>query len=80
MSKDELLTVEELVVDDSSEPLAQQARAFCRTITDNEPPVVSAAHGLAAVRVAGRIVDSIKNWKWDGKMSDRQGLDVLKKD
>ena len=75
-----LLTIEDLVVDDSTEPLARQAQAFCRTVSEGEPPVVSAEDGLAAIRVAQRIIDSIKSYKWDGKHSKRQGLDIIQKD
>ncbi len=47
-----LLNVEELVVDDSTEPLRQQAEAFRKTVEEGAPPVVSAVDGLSAVRVA----------------------------
>jgi len=75
-----LLKVEELVVDDSIEPLRQQAEAFRRTVVAGEKPVVSAADGLAAVRLAQRIVDHIKSHRWDGKASKRTGLGVITKD
>ena len=75
-----LLNVEELVVDESNEPLRQQAEAFAETVENGAPPMVSAAEGLAAVRVAGRIVESIKRYRWDGKGSPRKGLDVIQKD
>ena len=75
-----LLKVEKLIVDESIEPLRQQAEAFRQTVVDGEPPVVSAAEGLAAVRLAQRIVDQIKSYRWDGKASDRTGLGVITKD
>ena len=75
-----LLKVEELVVDDSIEPLRQQAEAFRRTVVDGEKPVVSAADGLAAVCLAQKIVEQIKSHRWDGKASDRSGLGVITKD
>jgi len=75
-----LLRFEELVVDDSTEPLRRQAEAFRETVVEGAPPVVSAADGLAAVRVAGQIVDQIKHHRWDGAASDREGLDILRKD
>ena len=75
-----LLKVEELVVDDSIEPLRSQAEAFRATVVEGKAPVVSAADGLAAVRLAQRIVDSIKSYRWDGKASDRTGLGVITKD
>ncbi len=75
-----LLKVEELVVDDSIEPLRRQAEAFRETVVEGAEPVVSAADGLAAVEVAERIVESIKEYRWDGKTSSRAGLDVIQRD
>ena len=75
-----LLKVEQLVVDESIEPLRRQAEAFRATVVDGQPPVVSAADGLAAVRLAQRIVDQIKSYRWDGKASRRTGLGVISKD
>lgn len=74
-----LLKVEQLVVDDSGEPLRRQAEAFLATVRDGAPPVVSGADGLAAVRVAHRIVESIKHYRWDGISDGREGLDVITK-
>ncbi|MFB3892523.1 MAG: Gfo/Idh/MocA family oxidoreductase [Phycisphaerae bacterium] len=77
-----LLAVEQLVVDDSTEPLRSQAEAFRRTVVEGEEPVVSAIDGLKAVRLANRIIDAVKHYKWDGPASQtgRQGLDVITKD
>jgi predicted dehydrogenase len=75
-----LLKIEQLVVDDSTEPLRLQAEAFRDTVENGAPPVVSAADGLAAVTVAHRIVESLRSHKWDGPQSARQGPDVLAKD
>ena len=75
-----LIKIEELVVDDSTEPLRKQAEAFCRCIAEGAEPVVPAAEGLAAVRCAEAIVQSIKSHRWDGQDSDRAGLDVIQKD
>ncbi len=72
-----LLKVEELTVDDSAEPLRQQAEAFRRTVVDGVRPVVSGADGLAAVEVASRIVESLKQHSWDGGADGRTGLDIL---
>jgi len=76
----ELLKVEELTVDDSTEPLRQQAEAFRETVVNGAPPVVSAADGLAAIRTADRIVQSIKEYHWDGSETGRKGLDMIQKD
>ena len=74
-----LLKVEQLVVDDSNEPLRCQAEAFRQTVVNGAPPVVSASEGLAAVRVAHQIVESIKRHRWDGSDSHRKGLNILRK-
>ena len=76
----ELLNVEELVVDESTEPLRRQAEAFGETVMRGAAPVVSAADGLAAVRVATDIVRAIKAHRWDGPASTREGLDVIRKE
>ncbi len=75
-----LLKVEELVVDDSTEPLRRQAEAFRETVVNGAPPVVSATDGLAAIRVANEVVDHIHQWRWDGESSARRGLDVIRRD
>ena len=74
-----LLNVEELVVDDSAEPLRRQAEAFRQTVVEGAPPVVSASDGLAAVRLAARIVEQIRHYRWDGRASAREGLDIIRK-
>ncbi len=74
-----LLNVEELVIDESTEPLGQQAVTFMDTVINGTPPVVSAEDGLKAVRIANQIVEEIKNFKWDGQDSDRMGLDIIQK-
>ena len=75
----ELINVEQLVVDDSIEPLRHQTEAFRRTVVEGAEPVVSASDGLAAVRCAHRIIDSIKKHRWDGEESERAGLGILGK-
>jgi len=75
-----LLKVEQLAMDDSTEPLSRQAEAFRETVVSGAPPVVSAADGLAAVRLADEIVRTVKQHHWDGKKSDRAGLDVIQRD
>ncbi len=76
----ELVKMEELTVDDSIEPLKMQAEAFRETVVNGAEPVVSAEDGLAAVQVASDIVESIKQYRWDGKMFGRKGLDIVQKD
>ncbi len=79
MDYTKLLKVEQLVVDESIEPLKMQAEAFRQTVENGVAPVVSALDGLAAVRVAHRIVEAIKHHKWDGSPDGRQGLDIIQK-
>ena len=76
----ELVNAEDLVIDDSLDPLTRQASAFRRTVIDGEPPVVSAEDGLAAVQVANDIVKAIRNYRWDGKVFGRKGLDQIQKE
>lgn len=75
----ELVNAEELVVDDSIEPLRNQAEAFRNTVVNGAPPVCSAREGLAAVRVANMIVAALKDYQWDGDPSGRRGLDLIQK-
>ena len=60
----ELLHVEELVIDDSAEPLRRQAEAFRETVVAGAAPVVSAEDGLTAVRVANDIVHAARSHQW----------------
>jgi predicted dehydrogenase len=55
----DLVNVEELQIDDV-EPLRAEQEAFISAVTGNEPAVVSAEDGLAAVEVAEQIVAAIK--------------------
>ena len=74
-----LVNVEELVVDDTIEPLKKQAEMFCDAVAGLGGPPVSAEDGLAAVQIANDIVESIKAYRWDGKESNRMGLDIIQK-
>ncbi len=75
-----LIKVEQLEVSDDVEPLRKQAEAFYRCVAEGAEPVVPAAAGLAAIRCAAAITDSIKSHRWDGAGSDRKGLDIIQKD
>lgn len=74
-----LLHVEELQIDEGTEPLRRQAEAFRQSVVDGVPPVVTAEEGLAAVRLAQDIVAAMKEHAWDGSDSPRKGLDILQK-
>jgi predicted dehydrogenase len=75
----ELVKYEELVVDDSNEPLRSQAEAFRRTVEENVAPIVTAEAGLAAVRCAHAILESVQAHHWDGEHSPRKGLGVIRR-
>jgi len=60
-----LLKVEDLAIDDSIEPLRRQAETFCRTVVEGAPPTVSGRDGLVAVELATRIVQRVKEYRWD---------------
>ena len=75
-----LVRFEELKIENTVEPLRQQAEAFCRSITDGAEPVVTGRQGLAAVRCAEAITASIKSHRWDGPASARAGLDIIRKE
>ena len=79
MDYTKLLHVEQLVVDDSIEPLRRQAEAFRQTVENGALPVVSAADGLAAVELAHQVVEAMKRHRWDGVASSREGLDVIRR-
>lgn len=76
----ELVNTEDLVFDDSAEPLKEQAIAFMESVTTGKQPVVSARDGLRAVRLANQIVEAIKSYQWDGDPSGRKGFDLIQKD
>jgi len=75
----DLVKIEQLAVDDSSEPLRRQAEAFVSTVREGTKPVVAATEGLAAVECAQRIVEAARSHRWDGEDSRRRGLDILSK-
>ena len=79
MDYTKLLHIEQLVVDESIEPLRRQAEAFRDTVEHGAAPVVSAADGLAAVNLAHQIVAALKHHRWDGSASAREGLDVIRR-
>ena len=61
----DLLHIEQLQIDDK-EPVRLQQEAFLRAVQDaSYSPEVSAAEGLAALKCAQLILNSIKRHKWD---------------
>jgi len=71
-----LLKIEELKVEDSVEPLRKQAEAFVRCVRDGERPVVSGREGLAAVKCAEAVVESIRQHHWTPRLRPA-GPDVI---
>ncbi len=72
-----LIKVEQLKISDDVEPLRKQAEAFYNCVANGADPVVPAAAGLAAIRCAAAITNSIKSHRWDGTASERQGPDII---
>lgn len=61
----DLLHIEQLDVDDK-EPLSVEQEAFLLAVQDKtQKPEVSAEDGLAAMKCAEKILDSVKKHKWD---------------
>jgi predicted dehydrogenase len=75
----ELLKVEELHVDDSTEPLGAQAKAFRDSVVNGAPIACTAADGLAAVQTAQAIVEEVQKHHWDGDETGRAGLDIIQR-
>ena len=72
-----LIKVEQLKISDDVEPLRKQAEAFYNCVANGDDPVVPATAGLAAIRCAAAITNSIKSHRWDGTASERQGPDII---
>lgn len=59
----EMVKVEPLHIDDI-EPLRAQLESFLDSVRTRTPPEVTAADGMAAVRLATRIVEAVKSHDW----------------
>ncbi|MDX2199810.1 MAG: Gfo/Idh/MocA family oxidoreductase [Phycisphaerae bacterium] len=70
-----LVKVEPLMIQDK-DALADELETFLDCVRHRRRPPVSAEDGVAAVRVAEQIVDSIKQHRWDGAAGPRVGLDA----
>ena len=68
-----MVNVEPLVIYDT-DALSRELEVFIDCVKNHTPPPVSAEDGLAAVRLASQIVDSLSAHRWDGQESDRVGL------
>lgn len=68
-----LVHVEPLVIDDQ-DPLRAELESFLESVRTGRTPAVSAADGLAAVRLAEQIVACVAEHRWDGEGGARVGL------
>lgn len=68
-----MVTVEPLSID-AKDALETELEAFLEAVRTHSRPPVSAEDGVAAVRLAERIVEGIKSHRWDGPSSQRVGL------
>lgn len=68
-----MVQVEPLVIDDR-DALQTELETFLECVREKKRPPVSADDGVAAVRLAEAIVDSIKSHRWDGDPAGRVGL------
>ena len=68
-----MVHVEPLVIDDR-DPLRDELETFVDCVRTGRQPPVSAADGVAAVRLAEQIVASLKAHRWDGDAGERIGL------
>ncbi len=70
-----MVHVEPLQIDEK-DPLRSELEAFVESIRTGTPPPVSAADGVAAVRLAEQITDAVKSHAWDGAGGGRIGLEA----
>ena len=68
-----MVQVEPLQIDDR-DPLQTELEAFIAAVRTGDRPPVTAEDGLAAVRLAAQVVDSLAIHRWDGDDSERMGL------
>lgn len=70
-----MVQVEPLVIDDR-DALQSELETFLHCVRTHERPPVSGEDGVAAVRLAEMIVNSLKAHRWDGDAAGRVGLDA----
>jgi predicted dehydrogenase len=70
-----LVTVEPLTIHDK-DALQDELETFLGCVRSRTNPPVSAEAGVAAIRLAQMVVDSIKGHRWDGDASGRIGLEA----
>jgi predicted dehydrogenase len=70
-----LVTVEPLTIHDK-DALQDELETFLDCVRNKKKPPVSADSGVAAIRLATMVVDSIKSHRWDGDARGRIGLEA----
>jgi predicted dehydrogenase len=70
-----MVTVEPLTIQDK-DALEDELETFLDCVRNRKQPPVSADAGVAAIRLATMVVDSIKSHRWDGDASGRIGLEA----
>jgi predicted dehydrogenase len=70
-----LVHVEPLQIDDK-DPLRDELETFVDCVRNRRKPPVSADDGVAAVRLAEQIVQSLATHRWDGAAGSRVGLEA----
>jgi len=70
-----MVHVEPLTIEDK-DALEDELETFLDCVRQRKRPPVSAEDGVAAIRLAEMIVDSIKSHRWDGAESGRVGLEA----
>ncbi|HUU95832.1 MAG TPA: Gfo/Idh/MocA family oxidoreductase [Phycisphaerae bacterium] len=70
-----MVHVEPLTIEDK-DALQDELETFLDCVRQRKRPPVSAEDGVAAIRLAEMIVDSIKSHCWDGAESGRVGLEA----
>ena len=70
-----LVKIEPLTIE-NRDALEDELATFVECVRERKQPPVSARDGVAAVRLAEQIVESVKQHRWDGAASDRVGLDA----
>lgn len=68
-----LVHVEPLEID-TADPLRTELETFIESVRTRRRPPVSAEDGLAAVRLATQVVESLSTHRWDGAAGERVGL------
>ncbi len=70
-----MVHVEPLTIEDK-DALQDELETFIDCVRNRKKPPVSAEDGVAAIRLAESVVESVKSHRWDGTASGRIGLEA----